>query len=212
MYLQGGLDQIPQTIYELHNDENGKVSVKPRPGINAGTNWEELLDQFAEATRVPPSFSDLDVIGVPFYALVIDLLNTDYGRVFFSIDEVNLLFKPIYEAYAAMLDSPESLLYMNSEEGGWFSPKALKCVEYNDFICNPNAPNYGFKSWHEWFLREIKEEARPFNPQANNVIINNCEHYPNFSMPYLNVQWHDRFWLKDQKYSLAEIFGADALP
>lgn len=30
-------------------------------------------------------------------------------------------------------------------------------------------------------------------------------------MPYLNAQWHDKFWLKDQRYSLAEIFGADAM-
>jgi phosphatidylserine decarboxylase len=36
------------------------------------------------------------------------------------------------------------------------SPEALKRVNYNDFICNPSAPHYGFKSWHDWFTREIK--------------------------------------------------------
>jgi len=30
-------------------------------------------------------------------------------------------------------------------------------------------------------------------------------------MPRTNVQWHDKFWLKDQRYSLAEMFGANNL-
>lgn len=62
-----------------------------------------------------------------------------------------------------MLDSEASLKHLNSEEGGWLSPPALKKVNYDDFICDPTAPYYGFKSWHQWFLREIKEEKRPMN-------------------------------------------------
>ncbi len=42
--------------------------------------------------------------------------------------------------------------------------------------------------------------------------MNNSEYYPNFDMPVKNVQWHDKFWLKDQRYSLAEMFGVDSLP
>jgi hypothetical protein len=86
MYLQGGLDQIPQTIYEFYTDEQGIVAARPRPGVNYGSDWEELLNQFAQVTRTPPAFSDFDIIGVPFYALVIDLLNTDYGRTFFAME------------------------------------------------------------------------------------------------------------------------------
>ena len=44
------------------------------------------MDQFAVITRSPPRFSDADIIGVPFYGLVIDLLNTEYGRTFFALD------------------------------------------------------------------------------------------------------------------------------
>jgi phosphatidylserine decarboxylase len=111
-----------------------------------------------------------------------------------------------------MLDSPDSLAHMNAEPDGWLCESALKRVNYNDFICDQTAPHYGFKSWHDWFDREIKEEARPFDKNATNTIINNSEYYPNFQMPYLNAQWHDKFWLKDQKYSLAEMFDADKLP
>lgn len=128
-----------------------------------GYTWEELLNSFASVCLKPPSFEDVDIIGVPFYALVIDLLNTEHGRFFFSIPEVNIHLKAIFDAYGDMLDSAASLRHMNSEKNGWFSPAALRRVNYADFICNPKAPHYGFKSWHDWFTREIKEEARPFN-------------------------------------------------
>ena len=82
---------------------------------------------------------------MPFYALVIDLLNTDFGRTFFSLTEVNCFLKPIYDKYGEMLDSPYSLKHMNGEPDGWLSPAALKRINYNDFICNPKDTYYGFK-------------------------------------------------------------------
>lgn len=213
MYLQGGLDQIPQTIYEFYTDEQGVVAARPRPGISYGLTYDELLNRFAIVTKTPPAFSDADIIGVPFYALVIDLLNTDFGRTFFALEEVNKHLFNIYADYAKLLDSPESLLWLNDDpKHGWLSEAALKRVNYDDFICDTTKPHYGFESWHAWFDREIKESARPFNPTATEEILNNSEHYPNFKMPVENVQWHDKFWLKDQNYSLAEMFGADAMP
>lgn len=101
---------------------------------------------------------------------------------------------------------------MNGEPDGWLSPAALARINYNDFECDTSAEHYGFKSWHDWFTREIKETARPFNPNADNEILNNSEYYPNFNMPYVDAKWHDQFWLKDQRYSLAEMFGADSMP
>lgn len=81
------------------------------------------------------------------------MLNTDHGKIFFSIPEVNHHLKRIFDAYGRMLDSEASLKHLNSEEGGWLSPAALKKVNYDDFICDQNATHYGFKSWHQWFLR-----------------------------------------------------------
>ena len=150
------------------------------------------------------------MIGIPFYATVIDLLNTEHGRFFFSIPEVNTYQKVIFDSYGEMLDSTASLKHMNAEADGWLSPAAVKRVNYADYICDPSAPHYGFKSWHDWFTREIKEEARPFSNDENEII-NNSEAYP-YAAPYTNVQWKDKFWLKDQRYSLAEMLNADAFP
>lgn len=113
--------------------------------------WEELLNQFAVITKTPPKYSNEDIIGVPFYALVIDLLNTDFGRTFFALDEVNQYLKPIYDDYGKFLDSPESLKYLTTDpKEGWLSSPRVK---YSDFICDTSKPNYGFKSWHDWFDR-----------------------------------------------------------
>lgn len=90
---------------------------------------------------------------------------------------------------------------MNALEGGWLSPKALERVNYDEYICDQTAPHYGFKSWHDWFTREIKEEARPFSKDENEIV-NNSESFPYYNTPYKNVQWKDKFWLKDQRYSL----------
>ncbi len=166
-----------------------------------GYSWEHFLDILASITQTPPQFEDADITGVPYYGMIIDLLNTEHGRFFFSIPEVNHYLKLIFDSYAEMLESPASLKHMNGEEGGWFSPAALKRVNYEDFVCDPSAPHYGFKSWQDWFTREIKEEARPFNNNENEII-NSSESYP-FAPPTTNVQWTEKFWLKDQKYALS---------
>ena len=211
MHLQAGLDAIPEIVQQFHeDDEYGLVSVKPRPGICYGFHWEQLLDIFASICQEPPKFENADLIGIPFYSMVVDLLNNEHGRAFFSIPEVNKHLKRIFDTYGEMLDSPESLKHVNGEEGGWLCPEALKRVDYNEFVCDPTAPNFGFKSWHDWFTRELKEGARPMNDD-DNEIVNNSESFP-FSPPAHNVQWKDKFWLKDHRYSLAEMFNVSSQP
>jgi len=47
-----------------------------------------------------PKFEEADIIGVPFLSLLKDLLNTEHGRFFFSIPEVNAHLKLIFEPTA----------------------------------------------------------------------------------------------------------------
>ena len=85
MHLQAGLDAIPETVEQFHeDDEYGLVSVKPRPGICYGYHWEQLMDVFASICQTPPRYENADLIGIPFSSIVLDLSNNEYGRVFFS--------------------------------------------------------------------------------------------------------------------------------
>ena len=77
---------------------------------------------------------------------------------------------------------------MNSKPDGLPSPAARSRVNYDDFVNNPKHSTLGFKSWHEWFDREIVESAHPFDKAATHEILNNSEHYPNFQMPNYNVR------------------------
>lgn len=122
MYLQAGLDAIPETVEQFHDQEHGTVSAKPRPGVCHGYHWEQLLDTFASICQTPPRYENADIIGVPFYSMVLDLLDTEHGRFFFSIPEVNKYLKQIFDTYGEMLDSTKSLQHLNGEEGGWLCP------------------------------------------------------------------------------------------
>ena len=67
---------------------------------------------------------------------------------------------------------------MNKESpNGWFCPAALKWVKYSDYYADPSKPHYGYKSWHDWFIREVKPEARPIDTDPN-VIVNSSDSYP----------------------------------
>jgi hypothetical protein len=45
MYLQGGLDQIPQYVEQFLIDENGVQHPQPkREGVSYGYTWEQLLN------------------------------------------------------------------------------------------------------------------------------------------------------------------------
>lgn len=76
MYLQGGLDQIPPTVIESYPEEGETPAYIERKTVSYGITWEDLLDQFAVVVTTPPDYSDEGIIGVPFYSLIIDLLNT----------------------------------------------------------------------------------------------------------------------------------------
>jgi len=56
MYLQGGLEAIPELVDFHYEDEFGVVSAKPRPGIGYGYTWEKMLDFFALKVITPPKF------------------------------------------------------------------------------------------------------------------------------------------------------------
>lgn len=106
--------------------------------------------------------------------------------------QTNDHLRDILNDYAEMLKSPKSLRYMNKQEDGWFSPDALKKVDYNDYICDPNHPNYGFENWNDWFTRALKPNAMPID-QDPDVIVNNSEHYPlaDRQMPVRNIGYND---------------------
>lgn len=112
---------------------------------------------------------------------------------------------------------------MGDHTAGWFGPTGAKdlvsvansasgtSMKFEEiFVCDPSAKHYGYKSWDDFFTRQIKDSARPVaSPDDDNVIANCCE-----SKVY-NMQkkakLRDRFWVKGQPYSVLDMLAHDKL-
>ncbi len=75
----------------------------------------------------------------------------------------------------------------------------------SQFICDPDAPYWGFASWNNFFTRQFRPGERPVaEPDDNKVIVSACEASP-YNIQH-DVKLHDQFWIKSQPYSLQEMF------
>jgi phosphatidylserine decarboxylase len=119
----------------------------------------------------PPKYKDTTFVGLPFATLFIDLMNNREGQAFFTDPIVNEHLRNIFNAYKAMLDSPKSLQYINSEEpNGWLCPTASKNTRWEDYDVDKSHPNWGFKSFNDFFSRPIRPEARPIDTRSDSIV------------------------------------------
>ena len=171
----------------------------------------------------------MGLIGFPITAILEWPMGTRNGHLFFTHPSVNAHWKAILNEWAKFLSSPESLHTLDNVNG-WLSPSAIEILTANGnngidhytfsqlYQCNPSLPNHGFKSWDDFFTRKFHANVRPIAhpdhpfPSSSTetptdpttIILHACE-----SAPFLrkeNIQLHSTFWLKNQPYSLADIF------
>lgn len=71
--------------------------------------------------------------------------------------------KKILNEWAAFLRSPRSTSTLDDSEWGWFAPHAWRKLGsfVEEFVCDPAAPHYGFRSCDDFFTRRFREGARP---------------------------------------------------
>jgi phosphatidylserine decarboxylase len=81
---------------------------------------------------------------------------TAAGLAAFLSPKVNAMLKKVLRVWSQYLDSPDSRYVLNTSENGWLSPVALKALHMEDFIHDPKDRYFGFKSWNDFFIRQIK--------------------------------------------------------
>jgi phosphatidylserine decarboxylase len=159
-------------------------------------------------------------VGVPIY-IIFDLLsNTAAAYDLFRRPAFNIAMKDLLNSWAAYLRTPDSSKTLTDSAGGWFSEMGLAALEDDDrgkfnstYVCpNPQQTNRGYASWDEFFTREILADARPMvssdDPAIDaSIIVSACESTV-FGIQR-DVQLHDQFWLKGQKYSLYDMLDRD---
>ncbi len=158
-----------------------------------------------------PDFDETGLVGFPFNAILDWSMATKGGWAGFLDEKVNAHLKAILNEWAIFLQSKESAAVLSDDPvSGWFGANAQKAMPtfVDDFICDPSAPHYGFKSWDDFFTRRFREGVRPVaSPEDDSVIVNACE-----SAPYRiakNVQLRDKYWIKAQPYALQFMLDND---
>jgi phosphatidylserine decarboxylase len=173
---------------------------------------DTLFKVFDAIIAEPPSWDTSAQIGTPINAVLDWPMGTKAGFAAFLKDNVNNQFKKMLNYWAQFLLTPESCSTLNTGDGGWFSQVALNSPHMIDFeenfVVDKTKPYWGFKSWDGFFTREFRAGRRPVaSPDDDSVIVSAAEATP-FSVQR-DVQLHNTFWLKGQKYSLAHMMNND---
>src|SRR5208283_616609 len=178
------------------------------PPIGSGDiklkNYHQMLVVLNHVLTSAPEFNTTGMVGCPINAVLDFPMITLAGLAAFLSPKVNAMLKKVLKVWTEYLDSPASRYVLNSSENGWLCPAALNALQMDDFVHDPKAPYFGFKSWNNFFIRQLKPGARPVaEPDNNRVIVSACESAP-FAIS-TDVKERDKFWLKSQPYSLRHM-------
>ncbi|MGO9516846.1 MAG: phosphatidylserine decarboxylase family protein [Candidatus Korobacteraceae bacterium] len=178
--------------------------VPPGSGDIKLQNCQQMLGVMNHLLTTAPDFNTTGMVGTPINAILDFPMITQAGFAAFLSPKVNAMFKKLLKVWGEYLDSPDSRYVLNTSEHGWLSPAALKALQLEDFIHDPKDPYFGFKSWNDFFTRQLKPGVRPVaEPDNDKVIVNACESAP-FAIS-TEVKEHDTFWVKSQPYSLKHM-------
>lgn len=193
-------DQVPhEPPYD--KDPNGDPQVR---------DYKAMLARLNRIIKEAPVWQDGDFVGFPINAMLEWPMGTPAGFQTLTQAKVNAQFKAVFDVWSSFLSSPGSLYVLNTDEDGWFGPRARHAMPdfVETFMCDPNAPYYGFSSWDDFFVREFRRERRPVsNPEDDTVITSACESTVYYRAS--GVKERDQFWLKGQPYSLVHMMDND---
>jgi phosphatidylserine decarboxylase len=174
-------------------------------------DYKTLLELINLVLTRAPEFDSSGMVGLPINAILEWPMGTGAGTTVFLNDRVNAALRRILQEWSRFLSSADSRYVLTEEPNrGWFSEDARRAMPDFDqlYVCDPSAPHHGFKSWDDFFTRQLRAGVRPVAaPTDDAVVINACEASP-FAVAY-DVKALDRFWIKDQPYSLLHVLGDD---
>lgn len=190
-------------------------------------DYKHMLQVINHIVSRAPEWTDAaesaGVVGVPFCAILDYPMGTPSGYAAFLDPDVNKALKKVLNEWGKFLETPKSAEVLGNHKLGWFGETGLNDVmqvanaplkssmKFEEmFVCEPSAKYYGYKSWDDFFTRQVRDEARPVaSPDDDNVIANACESKV-FNVQR-NAQLRDRFFAKGQPYSVLDMLAHDPL-
>ncbi|HSY04304.1 MAG TPA: phosphatidylserine decarboxylase family protein [Steroidobacteraceae bacterium] len=206
------------TIFMLFSQMFAQVPGRPpynkdpcgRPQVR---DYQHMLRLLNTIMTHAPEFDRSGLVGCPINAILDWSMGTAAGMAAFLNERVNGALQQVLNAWGRFLSCGDSAYVLNDDpHKGWFGADALKAMPNfaRDFLCEPDRPHWGFRSWDHFFTRELRRGARPVaQPDDDRVIVNACE-----SAPYRlarEVSFRDTFWIKAQPYSIVHMLANDRL-
>ncbi len=151
----------------------------------------------------------------PMSRLFVFFMYTPSGATLFRLKEFNVLLTAVLQGWCDYLDSPDSRGVLNPQQEinpqeGWLSldSQTNNClkqyVNYNNKD-NPDLPYWGFKSYNDFFHREIDlVNYRPLAGETDDSVIVSANDGTVYRIAR-NVKLCDKFWAKGQNYSLIDM-------
>lgn len=151
-------------------------------------------------------------------------MSTPSGHAAFLDPAVNKMLKKVLNEWGRFLQTEKSAEVLSNSKQGWFGETGIAdmmqvanapCQTSHKFETmfkcpDPSRPNRGFRSWDEFFTRQLADGARDVaSPEDDNVIANACESKV-FAVAR-DVKLRDNFWIKGQKYSILDMLAKDPL-
>jgi phosphatidylserine decarboxylase len=165
----------------------------------------QMLRLINEVLTMAPEFGG-HMVATPLGAILDWTMGTPAGFAAFRDPRINAMIKKILNAWCEFLSSGDSLYALNDSPSGWKCAEARHAVGIEQYEHDPKDKHWGFASWNDFFTRRFKDGQRPVaSPDDDKVIVSACE-----STPYgisTDVKRQDRFWIKSQPYSLADMLA-----
>lgn len=188
------------------------------------TSYHELLQMLDIIFRQAPYYGDL---GPPMYMIMARIMNTQGGFSAFTKMHLNEQFKKLFQTWSVFLLSKDSRYVLvegqiSEKYWGWFShPAKIKLMEQYDqgrtfeevFICEPTADYHGYTSYEDFFNRRFREVEidRPVTGGVSELRIVSAPCEAAVYTVQDNVQYQSDFFIKDEAYSLKQLFYNDPL-
>jgi len=195
--------QVPRRA-PYNQDPTGKAQVRDYP---------HMLQLLNTIMTHAPEFDRTGLVGCPINTIFDWSMGTAAGMAAFLNERVNAQLKKVLNAWGRFLSSADSTYVLNEHpQQGWFGADALNAMPNfaREFVCDPAQPHWGFRSWDDFFTRQLRAGVRPIaQPSDDAVVVNACESAPYRIARHLN--YRDTFWIKSQPYSIVHMLANDPL-
>lgn len=207
MWLTSMIDQANAFVRGL--DEATRKEIKDDGDVLWIEGFDSFFEILNEIITTSPAFNNTAQVGTPMNGFLAVSMATEAGLALFHDTVFNQQFKTILNAWNTFLKSSDSLDKLDIEQpekpGSWISKAAWEAGVWDQMVCDPAKPGYGYNSWNAFFTRQFVPGARPFQGDPRVDINIGCETTPWQYQDHLRFETH--FWVKDVNYSLLDLFG-----